>query len=127
MTARRVLILSPHANRIENTVRVPSLKGVHFSIFSDWRGGAEALRKENFSVIVARKFSKEQGTQAYVADLLALAPKTSLILILGEKDGPSVLEALKGGASEILFEESLVATLVPCLEKYLLSGHGLLR
>ncbi len=127
MTARRVLILSPHANRMENTVRVPSLKGVHFSIISDWQGGAEALRKENFSVIVARKFSKGQGTQAYVDDLLALAPKTSLIVILGEKDGPSVLEALKGGASGILFEESLADSLVPCLEKYLFSGHGLLR
>ena len=127
MTAQRVLILASDAKRMEDMVRVPSLKGVHFSILSDWKSGAEALRKENFSVIVARKFSKEQGTDAYVADLLALAPKTSMILILGEKEGPSVLEALKGGVSEILFEESLANTLVPCLEKYLFSGYGLLR
>jgi len=127
MTAQRVLILASDARRMEAMVRVPSLKGVHFSIISDWKSGAEALRKENFSVIVARKFSREQGTDAYVADLLALAPKTSTILILGEKEGPSVLEALKGGASEILFKESLAETLVPCVEKYLFSGYGLLR
>ena len=127
MTAQRVLILSSDAKRMDDTVRVPSLKGVHFSILPDWQSGAEALRKENFSVIVARKFSKSQSTDVYVANLLALAPKTSLILILGEKDGPSVLEALKGGASEILFEESLANSLVPCLEKYLFSGYGLLR
>jgi two-component system cell cycle response regulator len=127
MTAQRVLILASDAKRMEDMVRVPSLKGVHFSILSDWKSGAEALRKENFSVIVGRKFSKEQGTEAYVADLLALASKTSMILILGEKEGPSVREALKGGASEILFEESLANTLVPCLEKYLFSGYGLLR
>jgi len=127
MTAQRVLILASDAKRMENMVRVPSMKGVHFSILSDWKSGAEALRKENFSVIVARKFSKEQGTDAYVADLLTLAPKTSIILILGEKEGPSVLEALKGGVSEILFEESFAHTLVPCVEKYLFSGYGLLR
>jgi diguanylate cyclase (GGDEF)-like protein len=127
MTAQRVLIFASDAKRMEEMVRVPSLKGVHFSILSDWESGAEALRKENFSVIVARKFSKEQGTDAYVAELLALAPKTSMILILGEKEGPSVLEALKGGVSEILFEESLAGTLVPCVEKYLFSGYGLLR
>ena len=127
MTAQRVLILASDAKRIEDMVRVPSVKGVHFSILSDWKSGAEALRKENFSVIVARKFSKEQGTDVYVADLLALAPKTSIILILGEKEGPSVREALKSGVSEILFEESLAHTLVPCVEKYLFSGYGLLR
>ena len=127
MTAQRVLILASDAKLMAAMVRVPSMKGVHFSILSDWKSGADALRKENFSVIVARKFSKEQGTDAYVADLLALAPKTSIILILGEKDGPSVLDALKGGVSEILFEESLANTLVPCVEKYLFSGYGLLR
>jgi diguanylate cyclase (GGDEF)-like protein len=127
MTAQRVLILASDAERMADMVRVPSMKGVHFSILSDWKSGAEALRKENFSVIVARKFSKEQGTDSYVADLLALAPKTSMILILGEKEGPSVLDALKGGVSEILFEESLANTLVPCVEKYLFSGYGLLR
>jgi diguanylate cyclase (GGDEF)-like protein len=127
MTAQRVLILSSDATRIEEMVRVPSMKGVHFSILSDWKSGAEALNKENFSVIVARKFSKAQGTDAYVADLIALAPKTSMVLILGEKDGPSVLEALRGGVSEILFEESLAQTLVPCIERYLFTGYGLLR
>src|SRR5512141_2715027 len=127
MTPQRVLILSPDAKSMERMVRVPSLKGVHFSILSDWKSGAEALRKENFSVIVARKFSKTQGTDAFVADLLALAPKTSIIFILAEKEGPAVLEALKGGVSEILFQESLSATLVPCVEKYLFSGYGLLR
>ena len=127
MTAQRVLILSSDATRIEEMVRVPSMKGVHFSILSDWKSGAEALHKENFSVIVARKFSKAQGTDAYVADLIALAPKTSMVLILGEKDGPSVLEALRGGVSEILFEESLAQTLVPCIERYLFTGYGLLR
>jgi len=127
MTAQRVLILAPDAKRMEDMVRVPSLKGVHFSILSDWNSGVEALRKENFSVIVSRKFSEEKGTDAYVADLFALAPKTSMIFILGEKEGPSVLEALKGGVSEILFQESLADTLVPCVEKYLFSGYGLLR
>ena len=127
MTAQRVLIFASDADRMAGMVRVPSMKGVHFSILSDWESGAEALRKENFSVIVARKFSKEQGTDAFVTDLIALAPKTSMILILGEKEGPSVLEALKGGVSEILFEESLADTLANCVEKYLFSGYGLLR
>ena len=127
MTAQRVLILFDDLPRIEPLVRNRSLKGVHFSTLSDWDSGAKALRKENFSVIVAGKFPSARGTESYVTDLLAMAPKTPLIYILAQKDGPSVLDALKGGASEILFQESLENTLVPCLEKYLYSGYGLLR
>jgi two-component system cell cycle response regulator len=127
MSTPRVLILCSDAKGVEDAIRVPSLKGVHFSIFTDWKAGSDALRKENFSVIVAQKFSKKQGADACVSEILALAPKTPLILVLARNDGPSVLEALKGGASEILFEESLIGSLVPCLEKYLFSGYGLLR
>ncbi|MGE5247103.1 MAG: diguanylate cyclase [Verrucomicrobiota bacterium] len=127
MSTPRVLILFSGAKTIEELIRVPSLKGVHVSVLEDWASGAEALRTETFSVIVAKTFSEGQGAQKYVAEILALAPKTPLCLVLAKNDGPSVLEALKGGASEILFEESLAATLVPCLEKYLFSGYGLLR
>jgi diguanylate cyclase (GGDEF)-like protein len=127
MTAPRVLILCPDAKGVGNTVKVPSLKGVHFSFLSDWKTGSEALRKENFSAIVARPFSRKQGAQGFVAEILHLAPKTPLMLILPMQEGPSVLEALKAGAAEILFEESLDGSLVPCLEKYLFSAHGLLR
>ena len=45
MTAQRVLILCPDPGRMENLVRVPSLKGVHFSFLADWQGGSAALRK----------------------------------------------------------------------------------
>jgi two-component system cell cycle response regulator len=127
MSTLRVLILCSDATGMEDATRVPSLKGVHFSVFPDWDAGAAALRKENFSVIVAQKFSKEQRAEEYVSEILGLAPKTPLILILAKNDGPAVLEALKGGASEILFEESLAGSLVPTLEKYLFSGYGLLR
>src|SRR4030066_29605 len=41
--------------------------------------------------------------------------------------GPSVLGGLRGGASEIIFEENLERELLPTLEKYLFLGHGLLR
>jgi len=127
VTTPRVLILCPEARDIESAVKVPSLKGVHFSFLSDWESGAEALRKENFSAILAQRFSREQGTDRFVSEILALAPKTPLLLLLPKREGPSVLEALKGGASEILFEEALDGSLVPCLEKYLFSGYGLLR
>ena len=87
MTAQRVLILASDAKRIGEMVRVPSMKGVHFSILSDWKSGVEALRKENFAVIVARKFSKAQRDECVRGGSPALAPKTSMILILGEKAG----------------------------------------
>ncbi len=127
MSTQRVLILCSDVKSIEAKIRVSSLKGVHFSVFSGWTGAAEALRKENFSVIVAQKFPKDRKTEAFVGDILAIASKTPLILVLAKDDGPSVLEALKGGASEILFEETLGGSLVPSLEKYLFSGYGLLR
>lgn len=127
MSTPRVLILCSDRKRVEDAIRAPSLKGVHFSIRPDWESGANALAKENFSVVVAQKFSTELRTDAYVSQIFALAPKTPLFLVLAKNDGPSVLEALKGGASEILFEESLAGALVPSLEKYLFSGYGLLR
>jgi len=127
MTTPRVLILCPDVRDIESAVKVPSLKGVHFSFLPDWQRGSEALRKENFSAIVAKPFSRGQGAEGFVGKILQLAPKTPLMLILPKQEGPSVLDALKGGAAEILFEETLDGSLVPCLEKYLFSGYGLLR
>ena len=127
MSTQRVLILCNEVKTIEALTQVPTLKGVHFSVFPAWEPAAAALRKENFSVIVSQKVQKDRKTDAFVAEILSLAPKTPLILVLAKNDGPSVLDALKGGASEILFEESLNGSLVPSLEKYLFSGYGLLR
>jgi two-component system cell cycle response regulator len=127
MSTPRVLILCSGGKDLEDAIRAPSLKGVHFSVLPDWESGADALRTENFSVIVAQKSPEKPGADAYVSEILALAPRTPLFLVLAQNDGPSVLEALKAGASEILFEESLAGTLVPALEKYLFSGYGLLR
>lgn len=127
MTTQRVLILCPDAGRMEGMVRIPSLRGVHFSFLTDWQGGSAALRKENFSAIVAQKPASSRSAEEFVTEILDLAPKTPLMLILPRREGPSVLEALKGGAAEILFEETLAETLGSCLEKYLFSGYGLLR
>jgi hypothetical protein len=127
MSTQRVLILCHDVKKIVSFVQTPSLKGVHLSIFPDWESSAAALRKENFSVIVAQKILPNGGAGAFVSEIMSLAPKTPLILVLAENDGPSVLDALKAGASEILFEESLGGTLATSLEKYLFSGYGLLR
>ena len=54
MTTQRVLILGPDAAGIEGMVKAPSLQGVHFSFLPDWQSGSTALRKENFSAIVAQ-------------------------------------------------------------------------
>ncbi len=127
MAKQRVLILSPDSKSIDSRIRDASLSGVHFTVHEDWEKGIAALSRENFSVIVARKFRKSQSAEAFVQDILSLAPKTPLILVLPKKGGPSVLGGLRGGASEILFEENLERELLPTLEKYLFLGHGLLR
>ena len=127
MAKPRVLILSPDPKPIESRVRDSSLGGVHVTVHADWDKGVAALSRENFSVIVARKFRKTQTAEAFVQDILSLAPKTPLLLVLPKKGGPSVLGGLRGGASEILFEENLERELLPTMEKYLFLGHGLLR
>ncbi len=127
MAKQRILILSPDAAAVESKVRDSSLSDIHLTVMSDWGKGAAALAKENFSIIVARKFARNRTAEDFVKDILTLAPKTPLILILPKKGGPSVLGALKGGAAEILFEENLDKELVPTLEKYLFTGYGLLR
>ena len=127
MSTQRVLVLCRDAQRVASFLQSPSLKGVHFSIFSDWETSAAVLQKENFSVIVAQKTSSNGNTAPFVSQILSLAPKTPLILVLAQNEGPSVLDALKGGASEILFEETLGNSLTVTLEKYLFSGYGLLR
>jgi diguanylate cyclase (GGDEF)-like protein len=127
MAKQRVLILSPDPKLINSRIRDSALSGVHFTVHEDWEKGIAALSRENFSVIVARKFRKSQTAEAFVQDILSLASKTPLILVLPKKGGPSVLGGLRGGASEILFEEDLERELLPALEKYLFLGHGLLR
>jgi len=127
MSKQRIMILAPDPGTIAAKVRESSFADIPVTILSDWDKGAAVLAKENFSVVVARKFSKRQSAEEFVRGIILLAPKTPLILILPKKGGPSVLGALRGGASEILFEENLGAELVSTLEKYLFQGFGLLR
>jgi diguanylate cyclase (GGDEF)-like protein len=108
-------------------IRKSTFADIPVTMLSDWDEGAAVLAKENFAVIVARKFSKRQSAEEFVRGIIQLAPKTPLVLILPKKGGPSVLGALRGGASEILFEENLDAELISTLEKYLFQGYGLLR
>src|SRR5512134_2341828 len=125
MSKQRILILGPDPGAIAGKVRESSFADIPVTVLSDWDKGAAVLAKENFSVVVARKFSKRQSAEEFVRGIIQLAPKTPLIL--PKKGGPSVLGALRGGASEILFEENLDAELITTLEKYLFQGFGLLR
>lgn len=127
MAKQRILILSPDPENMEQIVRDGSLSDVHLAVLSDWNAGMSALSKENFSVIVARKFRPRQSAEGFVRELLSLAPKTPMILVLPKQGGPSVLGAVRAGVSEILFEGNLERELLPALEKYLFRGHGLLR
>ena len=127
MAKQRILIIAPDPGSIALKIRQSSFADIPLKALSDWDKGVSVLAKENFSVIVARKFSKRQSAEEFVRSIISLAPKTPLVLVLPKKGGPSVLGALRGGASEILFEENLGAELVSTLEKYLFQGYGLLR
>ncbi|MCL5966382.1 MAG: GGDEF domain-containing protein [Deltaproteobacteria bacterium] len=127
MAKQRVLILSPERESHEARILKTSLKDVHLSVISDWEKGASALAKENFSLVIARKFACGRSAGEFAEAVISLAPKTPLILVMSRKGGPSILGALRGGASEILFEDSLDRELVPAVEKYLFSGYGLVR
>src|SRR5512142_1436818 len=124
MSKPRILILDPDFDAAGAKAIRAALKDVHVSGFAEWEKGLAALAKEHFSVVVARRLNGARGAEECVRDVVALAPRTPLILVLPEKGGPSVLAALKGGAAEIIFEENADAELVPILEKYLFSGHG---
>src|SRR4030067_933228 len=97
MAKQRVMILSPDPKQIESRVRGRSLSGIHFTVHADWDKGVSALSKENFSVIVARKFKKTQTAEAFVQEVLSLASKTPLVLVLPKKGGPSVLVGARWG------------------------------
>src|SRR5512134_4087524 len=127
MSKQRILIIAPDPEAVASKIRASSFADIPVTVLSDWEKGAAVLGKENFSVIVARKLAKRQSAEEFVRGIIRLAPKTPLILLLPKKGGPSVLGALRAGASEILFEESLGAELTSTLEKYLFQGFGLLR
>ena len=127
MAKQRILILAPDPGSIALKVRQSSFADIPVKVRSDWEKGVSVLAKENFSVIVARKLSNRQSAEEFVRGIVQLAPKTPVVLVLPKKGGPSVLGALRGGASEILFEEDLDTELVSTLEKYLFQGYGLLR
>ncbi len=127
MAKQRILILAPDPEELEQVVRSASFPDIHLAVLSEWKAGMAALSKENFSVIVARKFRPRQRAEQFVRDLRSLAPKTPVILVLPKQGGPSVLGAVKAGASEILFEGTLERELLPALERYLFQGYGLLR
>src|SRR3990172_3984838 len=127
MAKQRILIMAPDPGAIALKVRKSAFADIPLTVLSDWDKGVAVLAKENFSVIVSRQISKRQSAEEFVRGILPLAPQTPLILILPKKGGPSVLGALRGGASEILFDEDLDGGLLSTLEKYLFQGYGLLR
>ncbi|NJD61738.1 MAG: GGDEF domain-containing protein [Deltaproteobacteria bacterium] len=127
MSKQRILIIAPDPGTVALKIQTSTFADIPVTGLSDWDKGAAVLAKENFSVVVARKLSKHQSAEEFVRGIIQLAPKTPLILILPKKGGPSVLGALRAGASEILFEENLGGELVSTLEKYLFQGYGLLR
>jgi len=127
MAKQRLLILSPERGSPEERILGARLADVHVAVLSQWDEAREALGREKFSLIVARKFSRGQKAEDFARELVALAPKTPFILVLPRKGGSSIVGALRGGASEILFEETLERDLVPTVEKYLFAGYGLVR
>lgn len=127
MAKQRVLILSPGRESPEAKILRAALRDVHLSVIAEWEKGTAALAREKFSLVVARKFGSSATAEETAKALSSLAPKTPLLLILSRKSGPSILGALRGGASEVLFEESIDRELVPVVEKYLFSGYGMVR
>ena len=127
MSTQRVLVLCHDVQKIGSFIESPALKDVRFSIFQDWEPSANALRKEKFSVIVAQIIVPNDSASAFASRIMTLAPKTPLILVLPENKGRPVLDALKCGVSEVLFEETIGDSLATTLEKYLSSKGCLLR
>ncbi len=127
MAKQRILILTPFPGKFEPLLSDPSLSDVHVTVHGEWNRGGAALSRENFSAIVATRFRGWRSVEQYVRDLQSLAPRTPLILVLPRRDGPTVAEAYRGGASEVLFQDTLERDLVPALRNYLFAGHGLLK
>ncbi len=76
-------------------------------------------------MIVARKFRKAQRG-GFIRDILSLAPKTPVILILPKKGGPPFWGGC-GGARRRSSSRRIWEGTSPVPEKYLFLGHGLLR
>ena len=127
MSTQRVLVLCHDVQRVNSSIKSPSLKEVDFSVFQDWESSASALAEETFSAIVASKIVSKDSVPAFVSRIMQLAPKTPIIFVLPENEGTLVLDAWKSGVSEILFEETLNSSLAATLEKYLFSKSSLFR
>ncbi len=127
MTRKRVLIFASDPAGIQAVVTGSSLEDVHFSFVSDWEKASAALAKENFSAIVAGTVGKDLDAGESARHFLSLAPRTPLVMILPRSGGGGVREALRAGASEVLFEDEIGRELVRLLSRYLFSGQGLLR
>ena len=127
MSTQRVLVLCHDAQRISSSIKSLSLKDADFSVFQDWESSVSALGEESFSAIVAWKIVSSDSVAAFVSRITQLAPKTPIILVAPGNEGQVVLDALKSGVSEVLFEETIDSSFTPTLEKYLFSKSAFLR
>ncbi|MCL1927071.1 MAG: GGDEF domain-containing protein [Syntrophorhabdaceae bacterium] len=127
MSQQRVLVLCHDIQKTGSLIQNPSLSDVQVSIFQDWESSAAALCKEHFSVIIAQIIVPNDSAAMFVSRIQSLASKTPLVLVLPENDGRSILDALKSGASEILFEETFGDLLVATIQKYLRSKGCMLH
>jgi hypothetical protein len=126
MSTQRVLILCHDVNKIVSFVQTPSLKGVHFSIFPDWVSSAAALRSEKSPSSCQEDPPNGGGGPVRFGDHVASRRRKPLVSSCCRRTSVlTVLDALKAGASEILFEESRGTSLATSLERNTCSlGYG---
>lgn len=112
----RVLLADDEGIFIRSLAKVLAKKGIHAQTVSDGRLALDALDQAEFDVIVLDLAMPNMDGLATLEAIRERKIAAPVVLLTGSIDMDRVTQALKGGASEVLFKPCPVDDLVSAIE-----------
>lgn len=114
--AIRVLIADDEVEYAESLARALRRRGMAVSVVHDGAEVLEALRRDEFDVIVMDVRMPGMDGLVALAEVRRADPYTAVILLSGHADLQSATDAIRRGATDFLFKPCTVENLISAIE-----------
>ncbi len=128
MSKKRVVIASSNPETILGFIPPDLRVGAEFICKKAFSTLVDLLAHEACSLLILSPGMEKKISPGKVAEVISLAPKTPVVLVAPGSGRKGVISAWKNfSLAEIVHEDDLEREIPVIIEKYIYSGHGMLR
>ncbi len=128
MSKKRVVIASSNPEKILGFISSDLRVNVEFICKNDFSKLVDLLAHEACSLLILSPAIGKEVSPGKVAEVISLAPKTPVVFVAPGSRKKGSLSAWKNlSFAEIIHEGNLEREIPGIIEKYIYSGHGMLR